>query len=214
MPRSQAARRASIGNFGVLARPAVALGLVVSIVSFAASYPVFAFIGPLAETGAGLESGGIAALQAMAGFGSILGIVVGGRMADGRPFAQNTRRLFAGLVVSQAVFSLCFLAPQLGSLWIALPLGIAFFCSSAVLFALGPVVEKVLVQAEPSQSALTLAMNTSMIYAGQGLGAMLGGLTIATQGYGALGALGALIAAPALAVALIFGARPCKARPG
>jgi len=213
VPRSQAAQRASIGNFGVLARPAVALGLVVSVVSFAASYPVFAFIGPLAEAGAGLGSGGIAALQSMAGFGSILGIVLGGRMADGRPFAQNTRRLFAGLVVSHAVFSLCFLAPQIGSLWIALPLGTALFCSSAVLFALGPVVEKVLVQAAPAQSALTLAMNTSMIYAGQGLGAVLGGLTIATQGYGALGALGALIAAPALAVALIVGARRCKALP-
>ncbi len=208
VPSSRGGQGPSLSNFKVLASPVVYVGLVLSAVSFVAAYPVFAFVGPLVETAAGISGSGIGFVQFLAGFGSIAGIVLGGRMADHGAFTRNTRQLFGTLVVVQATYSAWFLLPQMGTAWLALPVALSLFCTSAVLFALGPVIEKALVQAAPEHSALTLAMNTSVIYAGQGIGAALGGVVIGGQGFHSLGYLGGLIATVAFAIAMLTKVEP------
>ncbi len=201
LPGTQAA---SLSNFKVLTIRIVQVGLVLSGISFIAGYPIFAFIGPLVEEITGISGSAVGLLQTFIGFGSILGIIAGGRMADHGAFTRNIRILFAGFVVVQFFYSVWFLLPGLGTTIMAIPLVITIFFSSAILFALGPVIEKALVQAAPEQSSLTLAMNSSMIYMGQGLGAALGGFVIGSQGYPPLGVLSAGIAITALVIAITF----------
>lgn len=78
------------------------------------------------------------------------------------------------------------------------------FLTSAALIAPSPAIEKALVQANPDQSALTLAMNTSVIYLGQGIGAGLGGLVVGSLGFGMLGYVGGGVALLAVVTAFVF----------
>ena len=211
VPASRGVQRASLSNFTVLTRPVIALGLLLSAISFVAAYPVFAYIGPLIGTVAAIEGRAIGLIQAFAGVGAVAGIVIGGRMADQRAFGANTRQLFGALVPIQASYTLWFLLPGSGGTWMALPLTASLFGASVVLFALGPVIEKALVRAEPEHSALTLAMNTSVIYAGQGIGAALGGIIIGWHGFASLGYVGGVVAAVGLVVAVL--ARVAEGRP-
>ena len=79
------------------------------------------------------------------------------------------------------------------------------FLTAATLIAPSPAIEKALVQAAPDQATLTLALNTSFIYLGQGVGTALGGLILGTSGYSALGALGSAVAAIGLLISPLLG---------
>ena len=209
VPISPGTAEASFSNFKVIKLPVVKVSLVLSIISFIAAYPIFAFIGPFIEEVTGLEGAYLGAMQATIGVGSIIGLVLGGKMADGRPFTQNIKILFGAFIGIQVLFSVWFLFPELlGTSQMIAPMALSIIGSSAILFATGPVIEKALVNADPPQAALTLAMNTSMIYTGQGIGAALGGVVIARQGYEAVGGVSAMIAVVAFAIALMFKAKP------
>lgn len=199
-PRSPGTKRASASVFDLTRRPIIALALALSGLAFIAAYPVFAFIGPVVETATGVTGAGIGGMQALIGVGSILGIALGAWRADRRAFLRSALALFASLIAIQGTYSLWFSLNGSGALRMAAPLGLSLIASATVLFALGPVIEKALVRAAPEQAALTLALNTSMTYGGQGLGAALGGATIAIHGLGALGLVGGAIAAVGFAL--------------
>jgi DHA1 family inner membrane transport protein len=80
---------------------------------------------------------------------------------------------------------------------------------SAALFARTPVVQARLVAAvDPAARPVVLALNGSMVFAGQGLGAALGSVAAGIGGIGALGFAGAAVALLGAALAMPLAATP------
>lgn len=203
VPSSRSELSNTFSNFRVIRIPGVGISLVLSGLSFAASYVVYAYIGPVVEILTGFNGAAVGALQVFVGVGSVAGILLGIHLADKWPYVPSLTLLFTALISAQLLYSVWFLLPYSGLAKMAIPLGATIFIASSVLFALGPLIEKALVQASPNHSALTLAMNTSMIYLGQGLGAVVGGVTINVNGFSILGFVGAIIAITTLLLLIV-----------
>lgn len=202
VPASDADAAPPKSDWSVLKKPVVVLGLFLIGTSFIAAYPIIAYLGPIITASTSLEGAGIGAMQAAIGFGSIGGLIAGSILADRRAFLPNMRVLYLLFAIVLGAWSFVFMAEATGS-WANLILVAAvIFFTSATLIAPSPAIEKALVQADPGQSALTLALNTSVIYLGQGIGAGIGGVVVGSVGFAALSYVGAGIAMTAFLVAI------------
>lgn len=177
----------------VLGTAGVTPALLLTLVGFAATFCVTAFIGPLLGALLGFSGASVGAMQALIGLGAIAGVVVGGRWAD-RSSALGP--LLASFLLSAVMLSL------FGWLFLLkLPHGVALLLlvpatvlGAAALFLRTPVVQARLVAAAPEHRPVLLALNGSMVFAGQGLGAALGGIGLTAAGLPSLGFIGAAVA--------------------
>jgi DHA1 family inner membrane transport protein len=194
LPDLPGSRRAGAQLPGVVRQPGMARPLAMTLVGFAATFCVIAYIGPVVTAIADLEGAGVGAMQALIGLGSIAGIVAGARAADR---SGGTRLIGLSFLISAAA-----LLSYTVLLWAGLPYGISLpalalgtLAGSAALFARMPVIQARLVAAAaPEARPVALALNGSMVFAGQGLGAAIGGATIGAFGLTAVGIAGALLA--------------------
>ena len=212
VPQLPGGARLRLGAFRAAAQPAVAVPLVLTMMGFAATFTAVAYVGPLVSAIADLSGSGVGAMQGLIGVGSIVGIVLGGRMAD-RP---GTAGWLAGSFFV-SVFALSSYSLLLGT---GLPRGVtlaalslAMVAGAAALFSRTPVIQTRLVAVAPSETrAVVLALNGSMVFFGQGLGAAIGGLAIDTGGLQVLGFTAAFVALAAVPLTLRFLAdRPLPA---
>ncbi|MGK7867612.1 MFS transporter [Falsiroseomonas sp. E2-1-a20] len=202
LPRIRPGPRVAFRPRAVLGAPAVAPALALTLVGFMATFCVTAYLGPLLGALVGFSGAGVGAMQALIGLGAIAGVVAGGRWAD-RSSAWGP--LLASFLLSAAMLSLFGVLlllplPQGVTLALLVP---ATTLGAAALFLRAPVVQLRLVAAVPAHRPVLLALNGSMVFAGQGLGAALGGLGLSIFGLPALGLLGAAVA---LAGALLVAA--------
>lgn len=204
VPSSRPSETAPRADWGVIKLPIVQLGLFLIGMSFVAAYPVIAYLGPIITETTGFEGATIGAMQSAIGFGSIAGLVVGSLLADRRAFLPNMRVMYALLSGVLSLWAIAFIVGVPGSLLTMTFVALVIFLTSAALIAPSPAIEKALVQADPDQSALTLAMNTSVIYLGQGIGAGLGGLVVGSLGFGMLGYVGGGVAFLAFVIAMLY----------
>ncbi|WP_395174150.1 MFS transporter [Roseibium alexandrii] len=204
VPSSAAGEAPPKSDWSVVKKPIVLLALFLIGSSFIAAYPIIAYLGPIITASTGLEGAGIGAMQSAIGFGSIGGLIVGSILADRRAFLPNMRIMYLLFALVLGMWSVVFLTDTPSSWFNIALVALVIFLTSATLIAPSPAIEKGLVQADPEQSALTLALNTSVIYLGQGIGAGIGGLVIGSVGLAALGYVGAGVAFMALTTALLF----------
>ena len=207
VPASEPGHVAPKADWGVIRRPVVQLALFLIGMAFVAAYPIIAYLGPIITITTGFEGASIGAMQSAIGFGSVGGLVLGSLLADRRHFVPNMRVMYFTLAAVLSLWALAFVIAVPGTGMTVGLVALATFLTSAALIAPSPAIEKALVQADPAQSALTLAMNTSVIYLGQGIGAGLGGLVVGSLGFGMLGYVGGVLAFGAFLVALAFQAR-------
>lgn len=182
--------------------PGVRGDLLLTLLGFVATFSVAAYIGPVVTRVSGLTGSGVGAVQAVLGAGSIVGVLVGGRSAD-RP--GTGRVLAAGFVVSAVAlgaYAALMLGPEPGRAARAVPLAAVAAVGAAALFSRSPVIQARLVAAAPDARAVVLALNGSMVFLGQGLGAAAGGAAIAAFGLPATGLVGAAVALLGAALAL------------
>lgn len=199
--------------------PAVRGRLLLTLLGFVASFSVVAYIGPVVTRVSGLTGSGVGAVQAMIGAGSIVGVLVGGRFAD-RP--GTGRMLAASFAVSAAAlgaYAALMLPPGPDPAARTALLALVTAASAAALFSRTPVIQARLVAAAPDARAVVLALNGSMIFLGQGVGAAVGGAAIAASGLEATGLVGAAVALLGAALALRGPGRagstsPAGAAPG
>ncbi|EEE45861.1 MFS transporter [Roseibium alexandrii] len=203
VPSSAADKAPPKSDWSVVKKPIVLLALFLISSSFIAAYPIIAYLGPIITASTSLEGAGIGAMQSAIGFGSIGGLVVGSRLADRRAFLPNMRIMYLVFAVVLGVWSVVFLTGTSNSWFTIAVVALVILLTSATLIAPSPAIEKALVQADPRQSALTLALNTSVIYLGQGIGAGIGGLVVGSVGFAALGYFGAGIALVAVTTAAV-----------
>ncbi|GFE67262.1 hypothetical protein KIN_43360 [Litoreibacter roseus] len=207
VPSSAADAEPPKSDWSVVKKPVVLLGLFLIGTSFIAAYPIIAYLGPIITASTGLDGAGIGAMQSAIGFGSIGGLIVGSILADRRGFIPNMRIMYLLFALVLGSWSFVFLTGTPGAWFNIAMVAVVIFLTSGTLIAPSPAIEKALVQADPKQSALTLALNTSVIYLGQGIGAGIGGLVIGSVGFAALGYVGSGIAFMAFMAAVLVKTR-------
>jgi len=175
--------------------PAKAL-LTVTFMSFLATFTSVAFIGPLVTALTGLRGGDIGLMQLFIGFGSVVGLVAGARLASGFGL-RALSPLMIVVLITQLLFTVGLVAdlsPTAGMVFTALIIS----AGAAALFALSPIVQSALAEVAGPAATVAFALNGSVVFLGQGLGTVLGGGVIAETGVTWTGAVGAAVAFTAL----------------
>lgn len=184
------------GAFQTALRPPAKSLLAVTFLSFVATFASVAFIGPLVTALTGLVGGAIGWMQLFIGIGSLVGLALGARLATTQGLRALTP-LMCLVVLTQAMFTLGLflgLTPLLGIIVTAL----IIFTGSAALFALAPIVQSALAEIAGPAATVAFALNGSVVFLGQGVGAVLGGGVMAQSGLTWTGLAGATVAIVAL----------------
>lgn len=210
LPAPPAAERRPVGE--ALRLPAVRTALAFTLLGFTSIFSVAAYLGPIAIRATGLGGAAIGGFQAAVGIGAILGVMLGGRIAErsrgrGAPFA-----IFAAMLATLLAYApLLVLGPGIGTSAAAAALGLVVLLGAGALFTLIPLVQVRLAAAAPEAGPVLFGLNGSMVFAGQGAGALLGGVVADTLGYAAIGPAGAAVAGLALLIVAATGT-PAAAR--
>lgn len=172
--------------------------LSVTFLSFLATFVSVAFIGPLITALTGLEGGGIGVMQLFIGIGSLIGLPIGARLAQGLGL-RALSPLMMVVVVSQLLFTVGLVVDlsEAGSIAFT---ALTIVAGSGALFALAPIVQSNLAAIAGQAATVAFALNGSVVFFGQGLGAVIGGGVIAEIGLIWTGFAGAGIALATLAV--------------
>ncbi|WP_049571392.1 Cmx/CmrA family chloramphenicol efflux MFS transporter [Nonomuraea sp. SBT364] len=173
-----------------LAGPRLWLALGTTALATAALLVTFSYLSAMLTGTTGLAPGWVPAVLALYGAGSLIGITVGGRTADARPFTTLYAGL-AGLVVISGALAL-----TAGVAWLVVPL---VFLLGAFGFATNPALNTRVFAVAHDAPTLAASVNVSAFNVGITAGPWLGGLLIAAgHGYAPLGWIGAALGVLAL----------------
>ncbi|MEO1029033.1 MAG: MFS transporter [Pseudomonadota bacterium] len=178
--------------------------IAISLLIFAATFSSVSLVGPVITAYSGVTGAGIGAIQFATGFGSLLGLPAGAFLAR-LPVRQSLGALLAITLLTQAIYFFG-MTNDFGVL--AIPsLIIVMSAGSASLFASSPIIQTELAKAAGPAATIAFALNGSMIYFGQGIGASLGGAVTAGSSLAYTGLAGALVAMIGLGVVTGLGSR-------
>lgn len=203
LPRVPSGERSGPATLLVAFRPEVLSTLLCSLLAFSATFAVVAYIGPVVNAVTGLTGDGVGAMQLCVGAGGVVGVFLGGYLADRRGSSRILAAAFGLIAINLASFSVMTSLDRSGSWRSMLAMATALLISAAAMFSIGPVLQNRLLHAAPAYGTVVLALNAAFIFFGQGLGAALGGLGIRYFGLEWVGLLGALVALGGLGVAVI-----------
>jgi len=173
--------------------------LAVTLLSFTATFTTVAYVGPVVTRLTGLTGGSIGGLQTLVGIGGVAGLFVGARLAT-RFGAKPLVGLAAAVLATQLAFSGAMLGGLSGVAGGA-ALALVILVSAGALFAISPINQATLAARAGEAATVAFALNGSMIFLGQGLGAVIGGAVIAGEGLGYVGLAGAVAGLLAVAAA-------------
>ncbi|MFI6600757.1 Cmx/CmrA family chloramphenicol efflux MFS transporter [Nonomuraea sp. NPDC050536] len=178
-----------------MANPRLWLSYATTALATGAILATFSYLAPLLTDVTGLPAAWVPAVLAVYGVGSLVGITIGGRTSDARPFPT----LYAGvlaLVVISAAIALFARVPLL-----AVPLVVLL---GAFGFAINPALNTRVFAEAGEAPTLATATNFSAFNVGITAGPWLGGLAIgAGLGYQSVAWLGAALALAALATVAV-----------
>jgi predicted MFS family arabinose efflux permease len=190
-------------RLAVAGRSAVLATLILTVLVMVSGFSVLTYVRPLLEGLTGFEGEGIGLMLLSFGLGGVVGSVLGGYGADRWGYRMNAIPMLLVLAVSLLAFSVL---PADGSAFVVIGAGVALVAWGVVVFAILPLQQHRLIHIAPDEQNVVISLNSSAVYAGQGLGASLGSLLVAQASLTVLGYVGALVAAVAL-VALVLGCR-------
>lgn len=194
--KADAAEEASEGVLSVLARPAVLLGLLTTVLSWVGVFAAFTYIAPILTQITGFAEAAVSPILLVFGGGLIVGNLLGGRLAD--------RRLVPTVLGSLLALSAVLLAMTFAIHDQVLAV-IAIGLFGATAFAtVAPLQMWVLEKAEGAGQGLASSFNIAAFNLGNAIGAWLGGFVIDHgPGLGAVTLVAGLVPLLAVAVALI-----------
>lgn len=182
----------------------VAVTLLVSMLETAAALMVQTYSSPLLTDLAGLTGVLLSAVLLAYGVAGVVGNVVGGRLAD---------RFGAGrsivLALGTSTAALLLLTPATATAGTALAV---FALWGFAAWAMNSPLQNVLLTLAGRHGQLVVALNSSIISLGTGIGALLGGWVIAGPGYAALAPAAAALMLAAVVLTLALATRPALAR--
>lgn len=204
LPSHPSQDRAGLANLRIAGDWPVLSNLIFNTSAFFATFSIVAYIGPIITRITSLDGAGIGALQMAIGGGSIVGVYLGGSLADRAPKAKTVAAGFALNIFILSLYSFWMFDPF--ALPVALKtagLALTLFVGSSIVFTLSPIIQNRLILAAPQDRGLALALNGSTIFLGQGLGAAFAGFIVREASLEWLGIAGALGAVISLTLALI-----------
>ncbi|MDQ5827754.1 MAG: MFS transporter [Chloroflexota bacterium] len=213
LPRVKGAAAATGGlasRLAVAGRPAVLATLLVTVLAMVSGFTVLTYVRPMLEGLTGFEGGGIGSMLLLFGLAAMVGSVLGGYGAD----RWGYRATVVPVLVVQAFALLSFSllpAAATGSAFLIIGAAGAMAAWGVVSFALVPLQQYRLIGVAPEEQSGVLSLNSSAVFAGQGLGAGFGSLVLGHSSPAALGYVGAVFAAAALVV-LVLGTMPLSIR--
>ncbi|HXS92118.1 MAG TPA: MFS transporter [Steroidobacteraceae bacterium] len=165
-PLSVAAWKAVFGN------RKVQLLLVVTCVFLAGQFAEYPFVAAHLKTAVGADPSTIAILFAVYGFAGVIGSTIAAAAIDRLGGPRTTRVSLVFVMLGLLVWSLS------GTSVLLAGLGLAIWGSGG-----GPAIaaqQARLIAADPMAASATVALNTSLLYAGQAIGTSLGGWTLSS----------------------------------
>ena len=169
-------------------------GIAVSILWLGGHFTLFAYFTPYLASMAGIRSPGeISLILLLIGLAALSGGYIGGWLADRLGHRRALRLVPAAFALALAAVPL-----SLGSIGF-LPVLMVW---SAISWMISPVVQSFLLRSDPASGSAGVALNTSAMHLGVGLGAALGGLVVAALGVAATPWVGLALVLAALACAL------------
>ncbi|WP_157249316.1 Cmx/CmrA family chloramphenicol efflux MFS transporter [Nonomuraea typhae] len=160
--------------------------------SFSSMMASFSYLGALLEDTTGLSGGWVSAVLALFGLGSLIGITLGGRTADARPFTTFYVGM-TGVVLTSAALALTASSP-VAVIVLVLLMGVAGMATN-------PAVNVRVYALAGSAATLAGSVTVSAFNIGNTLAPWLAGLAISAGfGYPSVGWVGAAMALGALAL--------------
>ncbi|RQB66210.1 MFS transporter [Pseudomonas aeruginosa] len=188
------AQRGREGYLRQLRQPALWLAQLVSILLLGGHFTLFAYFTPYLASMAGIRSPGeISLILLLIGLAALSGGYIGGWLADRLGHRRALRLVPAAFALALAAVPL-----SLDSIGF-LPVLMVW---SAISWMISPVVQSFLLRSDPASGSAGVALNTSAMHLGVGLGAALGGLVVAALGVAATPWVGLALVLAALACAL------------
>ncbi|NUT44102.1 MAG: MFS transporter [Thermoactinospora sp.] len=185
-----------------MASPRLWLAFATTALTTGALLASFSYLSAMLVDTTGLPAAWVPAVLALYGVGSMIGITIGGRTADARPFPTLYAGV-AGLVVTSAALAMAAAVPVL-----AIPL---ILLLGAFGFATNPALNTRVFTLAKDAPTLAAAMNVSSFNVGITAGPWLGGLAIgAGAGYPSVAWIGAALGVAALGVVALSA----RTRPG
>lgn len=188
--------------FVVLRHPGVLMILLLTALSFASAFSVFAFIGPVLASVGGLSPTAISSVLLLFGLTALGGTMIGGVLADRVQLGPAITCCLLLVALVQAGFTLVLLMPEGAPRYTSVVVLMAV--ASLPGFAFVPLQQARLAVLAGPHMPIAVAVHASAIFLGQGFGAVLGGIVVATAGLGfngaaagAVGVVAALISAAA-----------------
>jgi MFS transporter, DHA1 family, inner membrane transport protein len=191
--------RPSAGNLGqefkALRRRQVLLAMVMSLFVCAATFAVFTYVGPLLGSEAGISEASLPAMLLLFGIGGTIGLLVGGRVTEGKEL-QSVVCMFVALAILYGA-----LDAFIGSfilVWMAMVAWGFLFLAPCV-----PLQTRVVREAKDGPN-LASTLNQSAFNVGNALGPSLGAAALSFGfGYRWLPLLGALMALAGAGVGIV-----------
>ncbi|MBU2607315.1 MAG: MFS transporter [Alphaproteobacteria bacterium] len=189
--------------------------LILTLTGFASTFTVVAYYGPVVTAITGITGAGVGAMQAFVGVGSLIGIIIGGCAADRKSASTVLAASFFISAFTLAAYTAQMLnGPPSADIAAVAILAATTATGAAALFARAPIVQtKIFEQAAPQARPLIIALNGSMVFFGQGIGAAVGGATISASGLSMIGVAGALIASIGGVLAALISISEQRLRP-
>lgn len=148
----------------------------ITLLAFAGVFTAAGYVGPIVTRLTGFGGTGIGAMQTLTGIGSLLGLVTGTRMVE-KGVSRPLARLFLVMIAGQCIFSIALLGGLRDGAGLA-ACTVAMLLLPLALFGTPPIVQTRLAQVAGPAATVAFAMNGSMVYLGQGLGVMAGGVML------------------------------------
>jgi predicted MFS family arabinose efflux permease len=180
-------------RLAVLRRSDALIVLPLTVLGMAATYLPYAYIAP-AMTSAGIPAIALPAILFLYGAGAVCGNLTTGVATDRWGPIVVLRTVYVAMALA---LGLVWLMSRIDAPSVAVAGGASFAWGMTTWMQTPPQQQR-LIAAMPAQGALVIALNSSSIYVGIGLGTTLGGLAIATSprnvfGFAAAAAIAALI---------------------
>jgi DHA1 family chloramphenicol resistance protein-like MFS transporter len=188
-----------------MARPQLWLSYTVTAFSFGAVIVTFSYLASLLTEVTGLSDGWVPVLLALFGVGGLLGMVIGGKVAETYPI--RTLALGTGVLVAASALLAVLASNTVATVVLVFVLGMAGYVTNPILQS------RVFVVA-PGAPTLVGATNTSAFNVGNTLAPALGGMAISAGfGFASVAWVGAALAAVGLLGALWAGHLQYRGRP-
>jgi predicted MFS family arabinose efflux permease len=199
-------------RIAIARRPDILLGLLTTTTCMAGVFAIYTYLSPLLAQVSGYGDTQVALVLMLFGVGSAIGNLWGGHAADALGPVRVVRRALRGVIALFCLVSVI-------AMWVPQP--VATFAMLAVIAGWGvvgwsfpPAQQLNLVRSAPTLAPVVLSLNSSAIYLGVSVGAVLGSFAVASGHIERVGFVGAACEAVALLlVSLAARRRTVAVRP-